>query len=356
MFSPTGDKPGALNLWKGWKVTPDAAGSCALFLQHIRDVVCYGNVDQSDYVIGWLADIVQNPGRKPGVGLVLRGNKGAGKDTVAEYMARIIGRAHVPVVSDPRHLTGRFNAHMESALLIHVQEGAWAGDHAAENILKANVTSDSVTIERKGVDAITLPSLFRVFISSNSEWVVPATADERRWAVFDVCDAKRGDRAYFDALYAEMEGGGPAALLHYLQNLDLSQFDVRTPPETAGLARQKIASLRNVEKWWHSVLQDGDLPADNAFDSGEGWEGQPITIDKARFRGIYESWLQKHRYEGEPLDSREFGKRLRIMLPGLGEKRSTSKGQRVRQYVISHLDEARGAFSKYIGYEIDWAE
>ena len=54
-----------------------------------------------------------------------------------------------------------------------------------------------------------------------------------------------------------MNGNGPAALLHYLQNYDLTGFNVRKAPETEGLRNQKIASLRNIELWWFEMLNRG---------------------------------------------------------------------------------------------------
>ena len=259
LFAPGGCGPGVLNLWRGWAVEPDAAADCPLFLAHLLEVICSGDVDQYRYVLGWLAHIVQHPDRKPGVALVLKGAKGAGKDTVAEYMTKLIGRRHVPSVAEPEHIVGRFNARLETALLLHVQEGSWAGDRKSEGQLKYIVTSESVQIERKGIDSFPVPSVLRVFISANADWVVPASADERRWAVFNVSNVRRGDVVYFDALRREMLGTGPAALLHYLQHYDLSQFEIRKPPETDGLRDQKVATLRGVEAWWLSRLERGEL-------------------------------------------------------------------------------------------------
>ena len=38
--------------------------------------------------------MIQNPSVKPDVALVLKGKKGAGKDTLAEIMKMILGRRH----------------------------------------------------------------------------------------------------------------------------------------------------------------------------------------------------------------------------------------------------------------------
>jgi hypothetical protein len=45
-------------------------------------------------------------------------------------------------------------------------------------------------------------------MGANQKWVVPATGDERRFSVNEVSDARRQDKDYFIALYAELNNGG----------------------------------------------------------------------------------------------------------------------------------------------------
>lgn len=351
-FAPGGCGPSTLNLWRGWAVEPDAGGSCALFLDHIRRVICRGNVDHEQYLLGWMAHLVQRPHEKPGVGLVLRGAKGAGKDTVADYLSLMIGRRHAPTVAESDHIVGKFNARLEAALLLHVQEGSWAGDHRAEGVLKYLVTSDRIEIERKGIDSINLPSVVRLFISANAEWVVPASADERRWAVFELCDGRRGDGAYFSALRDEMNGRGPAALLHFLQHYDLGGFDVRAAPDTDGLLEQKLTTLQNADLWWFEMLSRGDLPT-AGLDEGT-WADRPQSLNRATLRTDYAEWMKGRRYDGETLSERSFGKRLRAMLPALGDRRVGGRRERAWQYTLPPLAECRAAFATWIGSPIAW--
>jgi len=352
-FAPGGCSPTMLNLWRGWAVEPDPAASCERFLNHLRHVVCNGDAEQSTYLLGWLAHMVQRPDEKPGVALVLRGAKGAGKDTVADYVSRMIGRRHAPTVAESSHIVGKFNARLENALLLHVQEGSWAGDRRAEGVLKYLVTSDRIEIERKGIDSINLPSVLRMFISANADWVVPASADERRWAVFEVSDRRRGNEAYFTALRTEMNGNGPAALLHYLQNYDLSGFNVRKAPETEGLRNQKIASLRNIDLWWFEMLNRGVL---SDFEDGDGWSAAVQLVGCREMRRRYLEWMKGRRFDGEALEERHFGRRMSDMLPEITTRRPSAKPgvTRIRQYEVPTLADCRAAFDRWLGQPVDW--
>jgi hypothetical protein len=118
-------------------------------------------------------------------------------------------------------------------------------------------------------------------MSSNSDWVVPAGADARRYFVLDVSSAHMQDHKYFAAIARQMDKGGRGALLYYLLNLDISRFDLRAVPQTAALADQKTRSRRGVDRLVEIVAHGGTLPAADASytnvaittgeDKGEGF-------------------------------------------------------------------------------------
>lgn len=351
IFDPTGRAPrAALNLWTGWTVEPDPDASCGLILAHIRDVLANGDRAHARYIIGWLADMVQNPGRKPGVALVFKGGKGAGKDTLAVALRRIVGKRHVAHVNRPDALTNRFNAPFATAILAHVEEAFWSGAHDKKGTLQSLITSETLPIEKKGIDTVTVDSFLRLIMTTNESWAVPASHDERRYAVFDVSDSRIGDRDYFAALYAEIEGGGPAGLLAHLLDVDVSDFNVRDVPQTEALRDQKLNTLRGVERWWFEFLHKGDL---GEF---EDWE-ETATVERDDFRGRYESFIRENRHQGDAVNSTQFGIELRKMLPGLGESRPRVEGgQRPRLYVFPPLRECRAAFVEWLGAPVDWGD
>ena len=105
------------------------------------------------------------------------------------------------LVDDPRYVTGQFNAHMASCLLLQADEAVWAGDKAAEGRLKGLITAPMQQIEAKGIDPVRLDNYVRLLMTSNEEWVVPAGKDERRFAVLDVDPRCAQQHEYF----AEMD-------------------------------------------------------------------------------------------------------------------------------------------------------
>jgi hypothetical protein len=278
---PNGERelPGkVLNLWQGFAIEP-AAGRWPLMRRHILDVLAAGDVASARYIVGWAAWSVQHPGERAEAALVLKGGKGSGKGTFADAMRQIFGQ-HGLHIFNSKHLVGAFNGHLRNCLFLFADEAFWAGDKHGEAVLKGMLTEPVLMIEQKGIDATAWKNRLHVIMAANAEWVVPASHDERRYAVFEVSSARMNDEAYFAALRAEMAGGGLAAMLYDLLALDLKDWHPRKIVRTAALAEQKARSLDPRHEWWESVLQSGVLPGRR--DATHGAIPATTVYDRAR--------------------------------------------------------------------------
>lgn len=355
VFAPNREVEGAYNHWQGFAVEPDPDGSCKLLLKHLKRHICKDDPVAYRYLIGWLAHLVQKPEEKPGVALVLRGPKGAGKDTVGTYIGRLFPHNYVKVQNQEQML-GKFNAHQEKCIFLHVEEGYWAGNKSADGALKFLITSTRVPIEPKGMNIFYVDSFLRLFMSSNEDWVVPATADERRYFVLDVDGSIKGDHDYFRALNREMDNGGPAALLHFLMEYDISEFEVRDVPATAALAEQKAHGLRNFPLWWFRMVQEGQIDVGMQDETGDVWQRREVRIEREEMRLAYVHWLRSRRFDGEEWSAAQIGKVWRKMLPALQEVRDRVEGVRKRFYIIPNLEKCRASFEAFIGSTFEWDE
>src|SRR5262249_3537367 len=209
-FAPGKDIPEASNLWRGFAVKAgfdDSATKCSLYLSHIREIIFQRDSYLYDYVIKWMAAAVQRPDQPGGVALVLRSGQGSGKGEFVRHYSRLFGLNYAHV-SKSEQVTGRFNGHLEGAILLFADESFFAGDPRHEPILKAMVTERTQVIERKGIDAITYPSCLHIIMATNDDWAVRVSADDRRFCCMAVSDARRSDSAYFAAIEAQMKAGG----------------------------------------------------------------------------------------------------------------------------------------------------
>jgi hypothetical protein len=269
-----------LNLWAGFGCEP-AEGDCEKYLAHLKDNICGGVQEYYQYLLNWMAYAVQYPGRQGEVAVVLRGKEGTGKGVGIGQFGRLFG-AHYRHVSQAGHLTGHFNAHLQNCSLLFADEAFFAGDRPHENILKAIITEDMLIIEPKGLDAYAVRNCLHLMMSSNSDWVVPAGADARRYFVLGVADTRKQDHSYFAAILNEMNEGGREALLHLLLHRNLSGFNVRSVPQTDALKDQKAYSRRGVDRLVEIIAHEGVLPVPHA-----SYPDIAVSTGEERGEGFY---------------------------------------------------------------------
>ena len=182
-------------------------------------------------------------------------------------------------------------------------------------------------IEPKGVDPFPMPNRLKIVMATNNDWAVPASADERRYFVLDVSDARRGDRVYFAGLHEAIDGGEAARFLHHLLGLDLGGFDFRDVPQTAALAEQKILTFDSFDSFVFESLREGRFV--DTRPSSSATTGRRIGPSASRCKELYRRYLdfaEGVARDRRPLADGTVGKRLRKLL---GEKVDRNRGRRV---------------------------
>jgi Family of unknown function (DUF5906) len=339
VMSPLVDRPGCYNLWRGFSVDP-TPGDWSLFRDHILGVACDGDTTVYEYVLDWMATAVQFPDRPAGTSIVMRGDEGSGKGYLVRMYGRLWGR-HYQTVTSSKHLVGCFNGHLRNCILLFADEAFYAGDKAGEQVLKALITEPTLNIEEKGRDIEVMPNMLHIMMASNSDWVVPAAMDARRFCVLDVSGEHVKGRTYFNTIDEQMEAGGLAAMLYDLQRRDLSGFDIGKVPKTRGLVDQKKLSLSGISAWWYQVLHRGGFMV---WDKEEKREVLQDWQERVPRGTLFEDYLKTAKDAGVSRRSMEtmVGMQLRKLLPD-GGLRSVRAGERT--YLLPGLQVCRAAFA-----------
>lgn len=355
VFDPS--KPGhfgsTYNLWRGWAVEPKA-GDWSKLQELLLKVLCRGDQASYDYVLKWCAFMVQHPDTPAEVALVFKGPKGAGKGTFCRALKGLAGQ-HGKQVAQPEHFTGRFNEHLADTILLFVDEGLWAGDRRVEGVLKNLITEPTLSIEGKNKPIIEGPNHLHIVIASNEDWVIPATPDERRFAVFDVDEQAFDDlpAGFFEALHGQMEADGRAAMLHELLHVDLGDWHPRKNiPQTEALVAQKVEGFRSdpIAFWWYRKLEDGALEPLGC----DGRWPDPVFVGSVGKEELlddlhHSARANKHRAEFTKTKVARFLGRVGV---DVGSRdRKGSKG-----WSVPSLSQAREAFEQYVGGQIDWGD
>lgn len=341
VFNPRieGHYEGNYNIWKGFAVTPKQ-GDCSLFWLHVKQVICTYNEGHYQYVRKWLAHLIQKPWIVA-TALVLRGKQGTGKGTFADTIGVLLGAHYAPLSSLDRIL-GRFNAHLQNAILIYADEAIWGGNKKDQGALKALITEKKLFIEAKGKDGYWIDNYKHLIVSSNEDWAVPLDPDDRRFFVLDVSSEKKEDIEYFAALHRQLESRGYAALLYDLLNEDISTFDPKImPPNYTGFD-MKLTGAPSIDRFIYAALKEGywnhTLLCPTAI-----FQQLPIQD----FYSYYKSWC--HSENQTTMTQEQVGRRLRQIFPELQRKRPSTKDIEKRQqiYVFQTIEECRSAFEKF---------
>lgn len=340
IFEPGLEIPNYFNFWQGFSVVAKK-GDCSLFLDHVFNNIASGNKEHYEYIIAFLADIVQRPRHKPGVSLVLCGKQGVGKGIFCTEFGKLFGQ-HFVHIQHSRHLIGNFNAHLKDSLVVFCDEAFWAGDKASEGALKAMVTEDKIPIEYKGKDVLYVSNYIHLFIASNNAWIVPAGLEERRFFILPVGEEHIQDHNYFSRIQIQMDNGGREALLDMLLNFDLTNYNLRKIPKTSALMENKIYSMSAVEKFWLERLQTGKL---SRFQ--EGW---PNLIES---KVLHDEFIEFSKCIGftRKASETELGLGLKKLVPGIRISQKRNNGKRRQYFIIPDLKICREAFEEATNFQ-----
>lgn len=341
-FDPSGVAGNHLNLWVGPTIVP-RAGCWVLIKAFLLDVICDGDQVCFQYLLCYIAHALQHPEEKPGVMIILIGGQGIGKGTVARILGKIWGATFLQI-SNVDSVTGNFNASLERAYIVFMDEALFAGDRKAANSLKSLVTEPVIHINEKHQPARQTSSFHRFFAATNADHLKNTDRDDRRDFTLRVSEARKGDHEYWMALNHEIDNGGVEAMVHDLLAMDLSNFNVRAKPDTKELLEQKLQSLDPIPRWWHECLCSGELSVDG------DWPEFIATEDF--IEGIWK--IAGGKMHKKPA-ANDVAQGLKKLCPSASKAQKKSDGLcRKRGFSLPPLDQARTEFDAYIGGAVKW--
>ena len=197
------------NLFNGLQIekTLDSAAvagfTTGIYHEHLKHLVNYDEKCYK-YVYDYLADIVQNTGKKQNVCLVFRGGQGGGKNLFFECFGdHILGLQYRLTAEKIDQVLGRFNANHNRLLVICDEMNIKKGN--ADEI-KTLITSEYNYFEKKCVDGVNIKNLARYIMLSNNEIPIKIEQGDRRFCVFETSTkySTTTTSAYFKKLIEAM--------------------------------------------------------------------------------------------------------------------------------------------------------
>ena len=327
------------NLFRGYRLKP-MEGDCTPFLEHVRAVICNGDEVLADAFIKYFAHMLQKPDEKPSWAILMKSSEGTGKGITMRPFKEILGQ-HYIYLNGADQLTQRFNYCVANRLLMFVDE-VKVDDVKTYNKLKGIISEPTITMEPKGIDVFQVPNLARLVFTSNHEQVLIAGQRERRFLVLIPNEQHIGDDKYFHDYYQWLENGGAAHLLHYLTNLDISEFNPHKPPVTEALIDEKLVSMKEVQHWLYEYLDNVRI------------ENKPLParVRCSEISREYREWCVDKLGKFISLKSAE-SQTGKLMTSSMGIRKIRPEKSGCRYYEFPPMDEMEQRFAQMLGHQRD---
>lgn len=168
-------------------------------LKFIKEVLASDNKDVYDYLIKWIANMLQ--GNKNDSCLYLKGEQGIGKSTLFDFLFEFVIGMPLCYKDGSEPLRSNFNGILAGKLLVVFEElenisaNEWT---FISSKLKRYITSDVYSIEEKFLKSIQTNNMNNYIINSNNDAI--RDDDGRRYFILDVSHKYRENFEYFGKL------------------------------------------------------------------------------------------------------------------------------------------------------------
>ncbi len=256
--------PDIYNIFKGFQsrilnIDNDEARSVIdRFITHL-DLLCGHEEEATNYLLDYIADMIQNPQKLPEVALIFKSKQGLGKDLMIHYIEKMLGEEYIFRTSDiTRDIFGQFNPAVRGKTLVQFNELQGREGFAHKERFKDFITAQKLNINEKNIKQFTIKNSIRPIVFSNNLNPIEIPPDDRRFVCFKGGDLlppeKRND--YYNPLFDNLKNPVYIDYLYsYFMERDISQLDLkRQRPITQAYKNMKDSNTPPLTKYLFELL------------------------------------------------------------------------------------------------------
>ena len=247
---------GYFSNWKGFAFTPVEtvdSKKTKPFIEFIEKCIGANNKAVSEYIFNWLAYIIQNPGGKTEVAIILSGFPGTGKSTLLNFLyEKLFGAPVTYKDAGLGGLTDRFNSDIEGRVLGMLEElkssvnSDWKADL---DTIKDIITGRFTKVEAKYQDKRTVQNGLNILGFTNYSNTIPfISGNERRYMLHEISAEYREDHEYFKRINKSLTQEVANHVGTWLLKREVTKEDVIAFPMTTQNQEQVFRWLPAIEK------------------------------------------------------------------------------------------------------------
>ena len=232
-------KPTQFNLFDGFEHFNDNKKkdvNLEPIFEHMRSLV-NDNEEHFNYVLDYLAQLIQQPHILPHTSLIFISDEGVGKDIFADFLSSVMSEKYTHNTEKLELIWGNFNTILGGKLLMVINETNPIESAGRIENIKFLITAEKITIHGKFKDPIKCDNFCRFIFFSNRLFAFPVEEGSRRPVIFKSSSknlkqniGEKENFKYFDRLANKTNGiyrnvDYQYAFLRFLKDRDISKFN-----------------------------------------------------------------------------------------------------------------------------------
>jgi len=163
-----------------------------LYKQHIQ-LLTGNDTEGTEYILNYLAHLVQKPGERPLVALLFKSRQGVGKNLFfGKIGSRLLGEHYYKEIETLDSIFGNFTS-IQNQLLVVIDELSGKEAFSQNNRIKQLVTSEKIKVNEKYKPTYSTNNFGRYVFFSNENTPVKIELSDRRFVAFESDPSRCGD-------------------------------------------------------------------------------------------------------------------------------------------------------------------
>lgn len=188
-----------------------------------------------DYFTKWLAHLIQYPGKKNNVAIIIQSVPGVGKGLLYTILSNLLGIDYCISSADPTHdLFCAFNKSLSNKLLINLNESKEEDTMKYIELIKSYITEDRFQIRIKGKESYTIRNFARWLFFTNRDIPIKFQPGQRRFWGINADPNNANNKEWLQDIIDIIDDQYALYSFYiYLKNIDIEDFDfINNRPRT----------------------------------------------------------------------------------------------------------------------------
>jgi len=247
--------------------------------------------DQAEWLLKFIAHMIQYPEVLPEVIIIIKGKEGVGKDALIDFIEALIGNPKLVCRTNNVDLVlGNFNSAVENKLIIQFNELSDKDSVKYKEQIKDLSTGTTVQCNRKGIDSYRVNNFARMFCFTNNSMGGCPGVDNRRQIHLVADDQFKGDTKHWNGFHAGLKDEEVMnSVFNLLWHTDVEDFNPKDFKKSDNLLNLMEGSIPPLYRYFYEIFSNV-----NEFPYSENEDGTERSCGKLDVLNHYKKWLKDH--------------------------------------------------------------